>query len=197
MRVSGGTSHLGEGTGTVQIHRKAAQGHFIRGRRVGDLGHQHQKGCPPRGDGWDHLRTSRALPVCTLPVCPNPPSTPTHLHKQMRLHSLKDDLQAHLSPGAKAITISMAWPMSEKERRPSWRGKDANAGSAEPSSRSILQDSSLSFQPGVCPSSANPRMQDAAEEGSTKIRDNTPHEIPHLPPPNWGRRGWEPSGQRS
>ena len=97
-----GTSHLGEGT--VQIHRKAALGHFIRGRRVSDLGHQHQRGCPLRGDSWDHLRTSRALPVCILPVCPSPPPTPTHLHKQMRLHSLKDG-----SPGS-SLTWSQGHP---------------------------------------------------------------------------------------
>lgn len=177
-----GTSHLGEGTGTVQIHRKAAQGHFIRGRRVGDLGHQHQKGCPPRGDSWDHLRTSRALPVCTLPVRPNPPSTPTHLHKQMRLHSLKDGSpgssltwsQGHHHPDGLAYVREGEAPQLERQRCECWL------------SRALLKEhppGRLFVIPARClPSSANPRMRDAAEEGSTKIRDNTPHEIPHLPP---------------
>ena len=54
---------------------------------------------PPRGDSSDHLRTSQAQPVSTLPGCPNPPPTPTHLHKKMRLDSLKDG-----SPGS-----SLTW----------------------------------------------------------------------------------------
>lgn len=191
-------SHLGEGT--VQIHRKAAQGHFIRGQRRGDLGHRHQRSCPLRGDSWDHLRPSQALTVCTLPVFPNPP-TPTHLHEQMRLHSLKDG-----SPGS-SLTWSQGQPRGHHHPNGLALVREGEAPRLERQTGTLAQWSppqGASSRTAHCHSSQVSARHPPARgcrvqqrKGSSKIRDNAPMKFLTSHLSNWGRRGWEPSGQRS
>lgn len=59
-------------------------------------------------------------------------------------------------------------PAREAERQRSWLGEAERQRGREAGAllKEHLQDGSLSFQPGVCLASSNPRMQDAAEEGS-------------------------------
>lgn len=88
---------------------------------------------------------------------------------------------SHLEPRPAQRASPSQWPGLCQRRR------GAPAGEAEKQRswlsgallKDHLQDGSLSFQPGVCPSSSSPRMQDAAEEGSGQDQR---YEIPHLPP---------------
>lgn len=151
----------------------------------------------------DHLRTSQAQPVSTLPMCPNPPPTPTHLHKKMRLDSLKDG-----SPGS-----SLAWSqgqprghhhpdglaLSEKQRSTSWRGRKAeklaqrsSPQGASPSRTTHCHSSRVSARHPPTPGC---RMQQ--RKVAAKIRDNAPMKFLTSRPSNWGRRGWQQSGQKS
>lgn len=145
-------------------------------------------------------------------MCPNPPPTLTHLHKKMRLDSLKDR-----SPGS-SLTWSQGQPRGhhhsdglafvrgEACRLERQRGREAGserrrgreAEKLALSSRSIsrMAHCHSSQVSAWHPPTPGCRMQQ--RKVVAKIRGNAPSmKFLTSHPSNWGRRGWQPSGQRS